>query len=573
MSAVLKPFVWFYNEFGVSAISETGRNAWLIILARACRMFAYGTNSLILGKHCAIPQRKDQSDEQTAIFFSALKYSDHQIGIFMTLTLVGDVFLGTVLTLIADKVGRRKVLIGGSFLMVLSGVIFAVFENFFILLLASVVGVISVTGGDFGPFRSIEEYVGGPIAEAPQLTCLRSVISQLTTPRTRADVLAWYVTISAVGSSLGSEASGRIIHYLESLDGWTPVNIYHTLFWIYAVMGLVNALLMFLLTDACELNPTDDYTSVPQDEAESTNAPPPQPMPTSTVPTPTTFFGRLTSWLTTSLSQISPPTLSIMWKLWILLALDSVADGMVPYTLTNYYMDNKFSPRKSTLGDITSASYFLAAIGSTFAGPLARKIGLINTMVFTHVPSSAAVLFFPLPPYLWATALLLLVRAGLNNMDQAPRSAFIAAVVKGEERTAVMGITATVRTLAATTGPTFTGLLAGKDQFWIAFVVAGVCRLAYDFGLYKLFVDVKLYEHEEGGKGAEMVEQQSGRRSVEEEDLEMQSLAGSDSSGDWVGGGNDDTSKGGARGEMLRPGGERTRSRSPRRADDAEQIL
>ena len=75
----------------------------------------------------------------------------------MTLTLLGDVFLGTFLTLIADRVGRRKVLLGGSFLMIFSGVIFATFENFWILLFAAVVGVVSVTGGDFGPFRSIEE--------------------------------------------------------------------------------------------------------------------------------------------------------------------------------------------------------------------------------------------------------------------------------------------------------------------------------------------------------------------------------------------------------------------------------
>lgn len=94
-----------------------------------------------------------------AIFFASLEFSDHQIGLFMTLTLLGDVILGTFLTLIADKVGRRKVLIGGSLLMVLSGAVFALFENFFILLLAAVVGVISVTGGDFGPFRTIEEYV------------------------------------------------------------------------------------------------------------------------------------------------------------------------------------------------------------------------------------------------------------------------------------------------------------------------------------------------------------------------------------------------------------------------------
>jgi len=107
-----------------------------------------------------------------------------------------------------------------------------------------------------------------------------------------------------------------------------------------------------------------------------------------------------------------------MYKLWFLLSLDCLADGMVPYSLTNYYLDLKFQPSPSTLGDVTSIAYFLGAICAVFAGPLAHRIGLINTMVFTHVPSSAAVLFFPLPPYFWMTAALLLLRAGLNNMDQ-----------------------------------------------------------------------------------------------------------------------------------------------------------
>jgi hypothetical protein len=177
-----------------------------------------------------------------------------------------------------------------------------------------------------------------------------------------------------------------------------------------------------------------------------------------------------------------------MYKLWFLLLIDSLADGMVPYSLTNYYMDVKFHPSKSTLGDVTSLSYFLGAIGAVFAGPLARKIGLINTMVFTHVPSSTAVLLFPLAPYFWVTALFLLVRTGLNNMDQAPRSAFIAAVVKPEERTAVMGITSMLRNLAAMCGPTVTGVLAEGDRFGVAFIAAGICRLIYDFGLYALFV-------------------------------------------------------------------------------------
>ena len=131
---------YLYHEFGISSVYSTGWDAVLIILARCCRMFAYGTNSLLL-----------------ALFFSELHFSDYQIGIFMTLTLVGDVVLSLFLTLVADKVGRRLILFSGSILMVLSGFTFAVFENFWILLFAAVVGVISATGGDFGPFRAIEE--------------------------------------------------------------------------------------------------------------------------------------------------------------------------------------------------------------------------------------------------------------------------------------------------------------------------------------------------------------------------------------------------------------------------------
>ncbi|ETS74951.1 hypothetical protein PFICI_13435 [Pestalotiopsis fici W106-1] len=498
MSAVLGPIKWFYHEFGIASIHETGRNAYFIILARSFRMIAYGANSLIL-----------------AIFFSALNFSDHQIGLFMTLTLLGDVFLGTFLTLVADKLGRRKVLLAGSFLMVFSGLVFAVFENFWILLLAAILGVISITGGDFGPFRSIEE----------------SILSQLTTPETRSDVLAWYVTTSTLGSAFGSEASGRIIRVLEVRDGWTTIDAYHAIFWIYAVMGIVNALLTFLLTEACELETEKDYVQVPQSEGQHVADPShvQLPRPEETRPA-RNWFMRSVTWFSTRLADISAPTRSVMYKLWFLLAVDSLADGMVPYSMTNYYLDQTFHPSKATLGDINSVAYFLGAISSVFAGPLARRIGLINTMVFTHVPSSAAVLLFPFPPVFWLAAALLFLRAGLNNMDQAPRTAFIAAVVKSEERTAVMGVTAMLRTLAAMTGPTLTGILASGDRFWIAFVVAGSCRLAYDLGLYAMFVNMKLYQNEKNNDAETMSGSSRGRRELDEEQsFQLDSLDDSDS--------------------------------------------
>jgi len=328
----------------------------------------------------------------------------------------------------------------------------------------------------------------------PVLTLRRSILSQLTSNSTRPDVLAWYVTTSALGSSIGTEASGRIIRLLQG-KGWSDADAYHALFWVYAFMGIVNVVMVLSLTESCEMRPIQTYAQVPQDEHEQVSNAEVQEHPAvglaeSTQKPPRASRAR--TWLIGNLSQISAPTRSIMYKLWFLLAVDSLADGMVPYSLTNYYMDLKFHPTKSTLGDVTSISYFLGAIGSTFAGPLARRIGLINTMVFTHIPSSAAVFVFPFPPVFWATAGLLLLRSGLNPMDQAPRSAFIAAVVRPEETTAVMGITAMLRTFASMAGPTVTGVLAAGDRFWVAFVAAGTFRLAYDFGLFAMFASMKI---------------------------------------------------------------------------------
>jgi MFS family permease len=138
MDAISRPAVWLYHHLGLQSLYECGKDAWIILFTRSCRMFAYGGASLIL-----------------ALFFSSLKFTDQQIGVFMTLTLVGDVGLSLFLSLVADRIGRRRVLLWGSFLMVVAGCVFALFENFWILLAAAVVGVISATGGEIGPFRSV----------------------------------------------------------------------------------------------------------------------------------------------------------------------------------------------------------------------------------------------------------------------------------------------------------------------------------------------------------------------------------------------------------------------------------
>jgi len=316
--------------------------------------------------------------------------------------------------------------------------------------------------------------------------------------------------------------SGRIVHALQNREGWTLKEAYHTIFWMYSAMGIVNLALTLCMSTKCEAHrePEGQYAAVPlhdQDEASEDE---------DRVPQPATIVEVKKANRISLIAQISGETRWIMYRFWFLQMVDCLADGMTPYSLTNYYMDQKFHLKKSTLGDITSASYFLAAASTLFAGPLARLFGLINTMVFTHLPSSAAVLLFPLPNNLPMTVILLLIRTGLNNMDQAPRSAFIAAVVKPNERTAVMGITGMLRTVAAAVGPSITGLLAGNDRFWIAFVIAGSLRIAYDVGLWAMFVNMKLYKHEGGAVDADRASTSMSvmRASDEEEMTELDKL-------------------------------------------------
>jgi MFS family permease len=452
---------------------QTGPDAVIVILLRAMRMFAHGASALVL-----------------ALFFSALGVSDERIGLFMTFTLAGDVILSLGLTLVADRIGRRLTLRAGAALMVFTGCVFVFCEQYWMLLGAAVVGVVSATGTDFGPFRAIEE----------------SIISELTDRDTRADVLVWYVLTSSLGSSAGTACAGRLVDYLGKREGWSVLDAYHICFGLYGAMGIANILLSLFLSERCELrDPVTQAAPINDEEGRGEieegemllNG---QDSTSGAINTvgdeddnkSNSLAGNQTSWI----SQISKETRSVMYAMWFLLMVDSLADGMVGMSLTTYYMDKKFHLSKSVLGEFLSISYFLSAASTVFAGPLTRRIGLVNTMVFTHIPSSAAVLFFPFPESAAATFALLLLRVGLNNMDQAPRSALIAAIVRPEERTAVMGITGMLRTLASTTGPSLTGVLAGNDKFWIAFVVAGSLRLAYDCGLFAMFINIRLYKHE-----------------------------------------------------------------------------
>lgn len=205
--------------------------------------------------------------------------------------------------------------------------------------------------------------------------------------------------------------------YISSrLAAWLAVTVTDITSFYSALMGLFAFLATSCLSSKCELNPVaadkereageaaeglleDDNDHDDEMELSPVHANHRHSAPHQATPKPTS-----------KIAQVSKETRSIMYALWFLLMVDSLADGMVSMSLTTYYMDQKFSLPKSTLGDVLSASYFLAALSTVFAGPLARHIGLVNTMVFTHIPSSLAVLLFPLPQNKILTFALLLLR-------------------------------------------------------------------------------------------------------------------------------------------------------------------
>ncbi|OAA36851.1 major facilitator superfamily transporter [Metarhizium rileyi] len=485
MRSITQSSRWLFREFGLVSVYQTGPDTWLVMLARACRMFAFGAISLII-----------------ALFLSSLDVSDFRIGLFMTLTLTGDVVLSLLVALAADRIGRRLVLFSGAFLMIFSGVVFLLFENYWLLLFAAVVGVLSATGGDLGPFRSVEE----------------STLSHLTTQGTRSDVMSWYVTVSTLGSAMGTAISGQVVDVLRK-DNGSATYAYHSMFWAYIGMGAVAMVCTGLMSRRCEasharsslagetavsLLTEEEQRDSPYRQSEDSDdgengasvdghreniAMHPGHVSVAKLQ-PKSLLQK--AWQVCGFAQISPTSRSIVYQLWILLTIDSLADGMVSYALTNYYLARKFDLSETYLGSIMSASYLLMAASTVLAGPLAKRLGLVKTMVYTHIPSSVAVLLFPLPQSIFLSIILLFIRTGLNNMDQGPRAALIAAVVKPDERTAIMGITGTLRTLGSTFGPSLTGFLAGSDKFWIAFVIAGALRLGYDLGLFYLFVGLDL---------------------------------------------------------------------------------
>lgn len=342
------------------------------------------------------------------------------------------------------------------------------------------------SGNEIGPFRAIEE----------------STLSQLVHKDLRSDVFAWYNLIGTAGAAAGQILCGWLVQSLVTSGEFEPRAAYRFIFVIYGIAGFGKLALTLALSDACEAvkepepaqefdeleNEVEGLLSDVEEEDESDEAiqiRSGKSRPRSPSPLPPSSKQKR---LRTLMPKISSESRAILIKLCLLFAIDSFASGLVTSSWQTYYFTTKFSLTAGFLGTIFFCASIVAAASNLVAARIAKAIGLVKTMVFTHLPSAVFLALIPLPSNVWFAVMFLILRSCTSTMDQAPRQAFLAAAVLPSERTAVMGFVNVVKTLSQSGGPLTTGVLAGMGQMWFSFILAGTLKASYDLMMLKMFL-------------------------------------------------------------------------------------
>jgi MFS family permease len=412
------------TNFIPSVLGTLSRDGWLLFATRFARLFAYGSLSVIL-----------------VFYLVGIGLTEAQVGLVLTLTLVGDVVVSLYLTTRADRIGRRRMLIIGSILMAAAGLAFACTSNLLFLVIAGTIGVISPSGNEVGPFLSIEQ----------------AALSHTVPAAARTEVFAWYTLAGSLATALGALFGGGLSQALQ-YTAMTHVQSYRAVVFLYAALGVALALLFLRLSTSVEVNP------VPSGSVASSG------------------FAHI---LGIARSR------NIVLKLSGLFALDSFAGGFVVQSFAAYWFYLRFGVQPATLGAIFFWANVFAGISALLATRLAARIGLIRTMVVTHLPSNVLLILVPLMPNLSLAVVVLLLRFSISQMDVPTRQSYTMAVVPAEERSAAGGFTGVARTTGAAISPLFVGFMFARSS-WInvPFFLAGSLKILYDLLLYKEFVNV-----------------------------------------------------------------------------------
>lgn len=376
------------------------------------------------------------------LYLTQVGLSETSIGLLLTLTLVGDTAISLWITTNADRVGRRRMLIAGAGLMILAGGVFAVATDFVVLLIAATIGVISPSGNEVGPFLSIEQ----------------AALAHISPGDKRTSIFAWYNLVGSFATAIGALCGGGLAQALQN-GGFSPLNSYRVIVIGYGALGLVLMALFTRLSAAIEL-------------------PPPA--------APTRRPSRAKGVLGLHRSR------GVVFKLSALFALDAFAGGFVVQSFVAYWFHIRFGVEPALLGGIFFGANILAGLSALSAVAISRRIGLINTMVYTHIPSNILLMLVPLMPSLPLAILVLLLRFSISQMDVPTRQSYTLAVVEPDERSAAAGVTGVARTTGAALSPSITGALLSQAALLSApFLIAGSLKIVYDLLLYRSFKAIR----------------------------------------------------------------------------------
>ena len=393
------------------------RDGKLLLAANIARMFGFGFLSIIL-----------------AIYLTQAGYNELYTGIIITATLVSGSFFTLFASIYGDRIGRRKTLILFAGLMSISGAIFALTTDYYLLLLAALIGFINPTGVNFGAFVSVEQ----------------AIIPQTSSDKKRNYAFALFSTIGTFAMAAGT-LTAKVPDFLRVEYGFALVNSFQPLFLLYALIGLTTMGI---------------YASLSKNAEVQTSTP----------------VRKIT---------LSKETKSIVKKLSALFGMDSFAGGFVIQSWVAYWFFAKFAVPENEVANIFFIAGILTAVSYMVAAKLASRIGLVRTMVFTHIPANILLIPLALAPTLHLAMAIYMVRMFLSQMDVPTRQSYVVAIVKPEERTAVAGITNLSRNIPFSASPTIVGYMFQFVSLAFPFIFGGVLKTVYDLLLYRSFKQIK----------------------------------------------------------------------------------
>lgn len=382
------------------------------------------------------------TNQVLTLFLKAVGVSKSNIGLFMTLTLLGDTAISYLLTWYSDQLGRRVVMVAGSILMLASGLVFAWFLNFWVLLAAAIVGVISTSGDETGPFKTVEE------------VC----ISHLTPPKQRAPVFALYGFLGRVGAASGALLCGFLVDYWNYSLGWDVEKCYRAIFVGYSGVALVKLVLALCLSKNCELHEylsdlnaevTEEETQLLSDDSE------PQ-------------------------KGFTAQTKRYLPRLLVVFMLDSLGYGFMPPAWIVFYFKKEFHPAASALGTLFFFTNMVDSLSSIASAVTFRLFGPVKAILAVQLPSAA--FFFSIAfcnTYILA-AIFYFLFCATGTMDVVPRQVLLTAIIPKQDLLRVMGTVNIAKTFANCIGPFFTGHLAEHGLLKLGFVINGVCLVVAD---------------------------------------------------------------------------------------------